>query len=621
MKLYSLTITGFRRHWNTVIHFSDASFLLGENNVGKSSVLMALNYLLSDKKIPEEEFYHIKGEDGNNKRIADKIILTAEFRNLPEEARDWRGFKGRVLPYEVEEGSGETGLRIIYKKTYEPNKDYVVELREFKKEVKPEFRNCQRLSDFIEAGLNEEIIQEFFSDSDRTKNLTAAQKRTIKEIEEIFDYDEENEEWFANPGGIPANVLHRLPKFLLIPAQDKAEELSGTSGTLINTLNELFNDVRDNSVNYREAQRFLDLLAQELDPSDSESEFGRMMNELNGVLGDVFPRAGIHAETKLSEANKVIKPQFSIAMSSNVVTSVNLQGTGMVRSAVFALLRYRKIRENKQNQIEGTIVRPLLIGFEEPEIYLHPNAAQQMRDTIYELASSENNQIVCTTHSPYMIDLSQRPSQTLCNISLDTINIEFAGETLALDTVKSFVFNTSQAFRSLHEDEKSYVKMLLKIDDYMAKVFFVKKVLIVEGDTEDIVLRETIKRMPSIVAKDILFNWQIVKARGKATISSLVKYLKAMGIEPIVVHDEDAGVQNAEMHNRPILEAVGDISRRFMLHNCIENVLGYTAPTKDKPYKAYKHVMDNWPDDWNSVCEPWRTKMEEIFRESFNLVR
>ena len=44
--------------------------------------------------------------------------------------------------------------------------------------------------------------------------------------------------------------------------------------------------------------------------------------------------------------------------------------------------------------------RQLIIGFEEPEIYLHPNAISKMRDTIYGLAETGNNQIVCTIHSP-----------------------------------------------------------------------------------------------------------------------------------------------------------------------------------------------------------------------------
>ena len=57
MHLYSLRIQGLRKHLDTTITFSDSTLLIGENNVGKSSVLVALDYLLNLKtKVPEEEF-------------------------------------------------------------------------------------------------------------------------------------------------------------------------------------------------------------------------------------------------------------------------------------------------------------------------------------------------------------------------------------------------------------------------------------------------------------------------------------------------------------------------------------------------------------------------------------
>ncbi|GGE00023.1 hypothetical protein GCM10010911_68740 [Paenibacillus nasutitermitis] len=56
--------------------FSDATFLIGENNVGKSSILSALNYLLNDiKKIPVEEFFSFLEEGtATNVRGVDKIV-------------------------------------------------------------------------------------------------------------------------------------------------------------------------------------------------------------------------------------------------------------------------------------------------------------------------------------------------------------------------------------------------------------------------------------------------------------------------------------------------------------------------------------------------------------------
>lgn len=607
MRLSSLQIQGFRRHWNTEVQFSNATFLIGENNTGKSSILLAIDYLLSDKKkIPCEEFFQ-RSNDNCNETLADKVILTGEFCDLPPECQTWRGFKGRVFPYEDE---GETKYKIYYRKTYEMNKEYTVEIKEYKRTLKDEFKRCNNLQSYIDNGIDESIIQELFGDVDRTRSLTSVQKNLLSEIDEIYDIDTNDENWFPNPGGIPGNVLSKLPRFLLIPAQDKKDDLTGNSGALLLTLNELFNDVRNNSTNFREAQRYLNLLADELNPNDETTEFGSMMVELNDILTDIFPKTGIHTTAKLSDADKVIKPQFEINMSSNIQTAVDMQGTGTIRAAVFALLRYKALREESR-RITGTdYIRPLIIGFEEPELYLHPNAAYQMRDTIYKLADSERNQIICTTHSPYMIDLGQKPNQILNLLSL--LPHTLTDTEINIEKIFCNPFNISQAFTDLHEDDKTYIKMLLKVDDYVAKVFFAKYVLIVEGDTEEVVLRETIDRLDNTSKQNIYQNWQIIKARGKAAIISLVKFLTAMGINPTVMHDQDTGIEGAEVFNQPILEAVGNPEKVFALNNCIEDVLGYRAPSSEKPYKAFKHIKDNWTDI-NQIPKSWMSIFRSIF--------
>ncbi|WP_455716517.1 ATP-dependent nuclease [Anaerosporobacter sp.] len=608
MRLYKMKIEGFRRHWCTDVVLSNATFLIGENNAGKSSILAAIDYFLTDKKvIAEDEFFQVCDSDYKNISSKKKIILTGEFRELPEEALRWKGFKGRVFPYQED---GTTKYRIFYRKTYEPSKQAVVELKEYKKEMKEEFWNCTTLQQYIDNGLEEQIVSEVFGDIDRTVKMNAALKAKLNEIEEIYDYDESNETWFQNPGGIPGNVLSKLPRVLIIPAQDKQDDLSGNSGALMSTLNELFCEIRNSSANFREAQRYLNLLANELDPNNTETDFGCMMVELNSILSDIFPSTGIHTTAKLNEADKVIKPQFTVNMASNVVTNVCMQGTGTIRAAVFALLRYKSLREQRMIQT-GEYIRPLIIGFEEPELYLHPNAAYQMRETIYKLADSELNQIICTTHSPYMIDLGQKPKQVLNLLSLvkESVLIE---ENIEIDKVLCNPFNISEAFKQLHDDEKMYIKMLLKIDDYVAKVFFTKKVLIVEGDTEEVVIRETIEWLSNEQKLNIYHNWQIIKARGKAAIISLVKFLKAMGVEPLVMHDSDIGTQGAEVFNQPILEAVGDPTRVFQLNNCMEDILGYTAPSSEKPFKAYKYIKENW-NQQSDIPEEWLNLFKSIF--------
>lgn len=611
MKLHSLRIEGFRRHSNTEILFSDATFLIGENNVGKSSTLAALEYLLSDKKTMDAKEF-LSNNDGP---LTNEIILTGEFRNIPKEAEKWRGFKGRLLKYEVPDGSVETGIKIVYRKTYTLNsRQCKIEMMEYRRELSEVYSECKTIEDYINAGIEESLLVETIGKKPITKNLTSTEQKKIKDLEEVYNFDESEVCWFENPGGISQNVLSKLPRFLLIPAEDKTGELSESKGALTSTLKDLFKDVREESEHYKKAQEYLNKLAKELDPTDESSEFGIMMSDLNTALDRVFPSTSILVKATLEDADESINPQFEISMQSNIATDVKFQGTGMIRAAVFALLRYKTQRDLKKLEKEG-YVQPLIIGFEEPEIYLHPKAAQQMRENIYELANSDNNQIVCTTHSPYMIDISKKPSQVLNSLSIKS---DTAYKDEFIDSIKATPFSATQAFKELQDEDKVYIKMLLKIDDYIAKVFFAKKTIIVEGDTEDLVLRETIRRMPDKVKKVVNSDYEIIKARGKAVIISLVKYLKSMGIDLIVIHDRDKGTEKAEAFNPHILKVIGDESSRIMMEECIEDILGYKAPSSNKPYKAYEFINCNWGEDWDSITAKWKDIMEKrLFIKEF----
>ena len=597
MKLHSLKVQGYKRIQDTTFLFGDATFLIGVNNSGKSSVLKAIEWLLSAKKqIPSQEYFSVVDEEtGETKPAVNTIVLEAEFRNLPAEANQWRGFKGRIFTYAAADDA-DTGLSVTYRKTFTLGADVVVEFRSKEREKKAEFAGCKTGQELIDKGAPSEAVQELFPDLEAKIGSSKGALEKLEQLDEIWD-TKDSEIWFRNPGGIPGNVLKMLPRFLLIPADTSAHEIEGTSsGVLGKTLNELFEDVRSASENYAQAQDFLNKLAQELNPQDDASEFGKMIGELNAVLASVFPDSKIHATASLSDPKTALKPTFNIEMSSNVRTSISHQGTGMVRAAAFGMLRFRQKWLSKK---EDDQVRALIVCFEEPEIYLHPSAANQMRDTIYDLSGKES-QIIATTHSPFIIDLSRKPKQVLNSLRTDD------------GVVSSFPFNVTDAFRALEGDDKAHVKMIMRIDDHVARVFFTKNVIIVEGDTEEIAIKETIKCLPKDQYLKIVSDFEIVKARGKASIIGFAKYLVAMGVKLIVVHDRDAGVEGAEKFNQPISDAVGQHGKVVQMHENIENEIGYPVPTSEKPFNAYR-AAQAWNGDWNSIPAGWKVKVGEIF--------
>jgi putative ATP-dependent endonuclease of OLD family len=618
MKLSYFKIEGFRRIRSTEIFFGDASFLIGENNVGKSSILSALEIFHSgDSKLSSHDFFMDDALVDENQ----EVIFIAEYIGLPVESETWKGFKGRILKRILSDGTIER--YILFKKKYDKTGKCIHSLKEYKRTLKPEFSVARTVQDFINAGLELTYLVEVFgSNIENGTNLkTAANSPKLEFIDSIWDIDENSEDWFERPGGIQGNILKRLPRFLLIPAEDRKNDIDGKTGALHKVMDSLFQDVRDSSENFSQAQIFLNNLAQELDPTNEDLEFGKMMVEINSVVGNVFPETGLHVETKLDDADKILKPIFTIEMSSNIRTSPDRQGTGSVRSAAFALLRYREqfIEQKRINEDVNSISRNLIIGFEEPEIYLHPNAANNMRDEIYKLATSSNSQIVCTTHSPYIIDLGRDIDKSIFPKQvLNLLRLEIYGND-SFTSTSNKAFNTTDAYGKLVDDEKNFIKFILRMDDYVSRIFFSKKIIIVEGDTEEIVFRETIKRMEESKRISVQSNYQIIKARGKASIIPIVKYLKILGLNPFVIHDKDQ-IAGATKFNQPILEVIGDENDRLMLENCMEEVLGYDAPNENKPYEAYKYIQSNWKeeDGWPGVSEKWKTLIETvIFRELF----
>jgi predicted ATP-dependent endonuclease of OLD family len=594
MKLEKLEIEGLRKIKNATINFSDATFIIGPNNVGKSTIFKAIEFMLRNIT-PSKEDYTMRYDETSNTNIviAEELRLTATFSNIPDESSSWQGFRGRIFIEEDER-------KIRYRKTFSLT-GVKYELYQQEKHLDPKYFEGSKITikSIINGGLQEESVREYFEKIDDTQNLNVkAHLSLLESFYDVWEF-EDSYNWIENPGGIPQLVMSKLPKLIIIPAEHKSEEIdSNRNSALGEVMNTIFSDIIERSENYGKVREYFSELAKEIDTSREETEFGKLMIEVNKTIKNVFPDSQILARVNLSDPNTFLKPNYEIQLGSNILTDVSLQGTGMIRATAFSLLRFREDwRRKRDNDL-----RNLIICFEEPELFLHPNAANQMRDTIYELTNDEN-QIICTSHSPYMIDLSREKENQIIN------NLSLVDETF----VGSFPFNVTKEFRNLLDNEKTYVKLLLKIDDYISRVFFCKRVIIVEGDTEDILFRKTVELLPKEKRINILANIQVIKARGKATIAPLVKYLYALGISDIyVIHDKDTGKDKAEQFNDFILSALhGDESKRSVLENCVEDVLGYPVPSKDKPYKAFEFI-DSWKT-YSDITKKWQEIIEKAF--------
>ena len=97
MRINRLQIENFRRIGEADIVLEPATFLVGPNNTGKSSVISALDALLSleTEKLIQDDI-RVK-KDGNRE---DETVITGYITDIPSEVASSRGFKGRIIDRE-----------------------------------------------------------------------------------------------------------------------------------------------------------------------------------------------------------------------------------------------------------------------------------------------------------------------------------------------------------------------------------------------------------------------------------------------------------------------------------------------------------------------------------------
>jgi putative ATP-dependent endonuclease of the OLD family len=580
VKIQKLEIENFRRIEKAVIHLEPASFVIGPNNCSKSSVIAALESLLSLEGTKLTQLDIREKPDGSR---AQETVITGYFGPVSAEVAAARGFRGRVIDGQF-----------VYRKSLsiDSTKPKIF-CREQPSKLKPAYAQAKTVAHLLAAGLSAAVIKEVLELEDPAAKLKG---EWAKALPEVLDFDAVAEPvWYENPGGIPQNVLSRLPRLIHIPALTDANEIeSGEKKYVLGEcLSLLFEDLLEGNATADQIQERLTELQTQMEPSAANSLIGGLVSEVNRIIGDVFPKCGIIITPSLQGIIEILKPKYDIKVFSNVRTPVSRQGTGLVRTCAFAMLRHHaalKLKKELQT-------RPVVVAFEEPELFLHPSAANLLRDTIYALGRSD--QIICTTHSPWMIDLRQE-AQSITRMSIGSD-----------DRAEAWNYGVSSELGKLPADDKVRVKLVQTFDDELARVFFAEKVLIVEGDSEVAAIRETLRLLSADQRKRVQSQFQVIKARGKASIISLVKYLHALKIDIAVMHDGDQGVAGAEVFNAPIATALDNPGRLFVLAANLETVLGYAPPASDKPYKAFVRASA-----WTAPAEipvAWRTTMSGIF--------
>ena len=210
------------------------------------------------------------------------------------------------------------------------------------------------------------------------------------------------------------------------------------------------------------------------------------------------------------------------------------------------------------------------------------------------LAENSPYQILCATHSPLMIDISQNHS-SLVRVS-KTNNI-----------VRTHQVDSSIFIGENNIERKNRVVMINRFNPHICESFYADKVLLVEGDTETIVYRDLLKRFYS---NEEIF---VVNTGSKNNIPFFQEILTHFRIQHYVIHDVDARtstrrdgtviMNSAWTLNQRIWEKIeiangieNGLARRYVHNQNFEDAHIRLDPNldfsgKNKPYKAYQFAQ------------------------------
>lgn len=357
-------------------------------------------------------------------------------------------------------------------------------------------------------------------------NASAAQmKLYIKDPANIGNANE----WKANPTGIDQAIQALFPEPIHIGAMENAEEdvsKSKTTSTIGKLLAEIIGPLE--ATYNDQVQTALDEIRKLLDADSSEraTELTEFDTTVNEKVNSFFPGINIKIHVPTPELKEVFS-KGTIKVFENLGTDgkdVSSLGHGAQRSIQMALIRHlADIKKAAGEQSSNTL---LLI--DEPELYLHPQAVEVLKDAL-KILSSEGFQVVFTTHSPFMIT-SKDVGNTLLIRKNDILG------THKKNTLKS-------AIPSVIAEAPSQLELLFSLSN-SSNILFSERVILAEGTTENRLLPNLIEKVTS---KSIgLHKAALVSMGGSTNTRKAMLVLDTMGIPTKAILDLDYILLNGE---------------------------------------------------------------------------
>lgn len=384
LKLFKLK--NFRGYKNEVkIDFDKLTAFVGKNDSGKSTILEALDIFFNDKK----GVVKIDKEDLNiNSRNSDDkdIVMTACFTDLPKsiiiDSTNVTNLKDEYLLNE----NGMLEIQKVFYKASATPKIYILAMH-------PQNQDCNELLYLKNIALKKKIKTLGLESSvDTTKN---ADMRKV-----IWNYYKDNLE---------------LSKVAIDITKEDAKKYWDKISVYL-PIYSLFQSDRNNSDSDDEIQDPLKHAVKEIIVSEAiQREFYDVAEKVLNKLNEVADRTLKKLKEMDKETAATLKPSIpavnqlkwadvfkNVSIASDEGIPINKRGSGVRRLILLNFFRAEAERKLLEQQNDNS-TPSIIYAIEEPETSQHFFNQVKLVNAFKELASTDNVQVIMTTHSGIIV--------------------------------------------------------------------------------------------------------------------------------------------------------------------------------------------------------------------------
>lgn len=379
MKIKSISINGFRGYAEeATLEISDLCVLVGKNDIGKSTVLEALDVFFNEGK----GCVKIDKDDINKTVISNggsNIEISVEFDSLPSTI--------------VIDSTNETSLADEYLLTSNGTLHVVKRYPNAGKEqvfircMHPSNSECQNLLLRKNAELKKLLDEQGLECEDKTKNA-ALRAASWKGQAELRLEESEMEVAKIDAKGIWEQLKSYMPLYTLFQADRKN---SDGDSEVQDPMKLAVKEILGDSEILNELKKVAETVKKRLDAVASRT-LAKLAEMNPGIASSLDPKLPDVESLKWADVFKAV----SITGDNDI--PINKRGSGVKRLILINF--FRAEAERRQAEIN---LPNIIYAIEEPETSQHPEHQRYLIDALSALSRTDNAQVLLTTHSPEIV--------------------------------------------------------------------------------------------------------------------------------------------------------------------------------------------------------------------------